>query len=165
MANTKRAKVSHIRFNLIGENDKQRQNEPEFDIHLQVIGKTSNLSFNIDRKVTMAGDEKFVDALEILTDTYIIEGQDLSFKKYLKMTWTYPMQKLKSIQAGKIIKKYIRPFYTNGIAGPPKSIYMLLPKGESNGGTITFSAGGGHKKVTELSSGENVLFDEDWQVN
>lgn len=158
-------KVSHIRFNLIGENDKQRQNEPEFDIHLQVIGKTSNLSFNIDRKVTMAGDEKFVDALEILTDTYIIEGQDLSFKKISENVMDLSNAKIEIHSGGKIIKKYIRPFYTNGIAGPPKSIYMLLPKGESNGGTITFSAGGGHKKVTELSSGENVLFDEDWQVN
>ncbi len=158
-------KVDHIRFNLIGEKDKKRQAEPEFDIHLQVIAKTSTLSFDIDRKVTMAGDEKFVDALEIITDTYIIEGQDLSFKKISQNDMDLSNAKIEIAIGDKIIKKYIRPFYTNGIAGPPKSIYLLLPKGESNGGTITFSAGGGLKKVTELSSGENVLFDEDWQVN
>jgi len=158
-------KVSHISFNLIGENDKQRQNEPEFDIHLQVIGKTSSLSFNIDRKVKMAGDEKFVDALEILTDTYIIEGQDLSFMKISENDTDLSNAKIEIPTGNKTIRKYIRPFYTNGIAGPPKPIYMLLPKGESNGGKITFSAGGGFKKISDLTIGETVLFDEDWQEN
>jgi hypothetical protein len=113
----------------------------------------------------MAGDEKFVDALEIITDTYIIEGQDLSFKKISENDTDLSNAKIEIPLGDKTIKKYIRPFYTNGIAGPPKSIYLLLPKGESNGGTITFSTGGGFKKVTQLSTGENVLFDEDWLEN
>jgi len=158
-------KVSHIQFNLIGEKDKQRQNEPEFDIHLQVQGRTSDLSFDINRKVTMAGDEKYVDALEIITDTYMIDGQDLSFKRITGNDMDLSNAKVEITTGGKTIEKYIRPFRTNGIAGPPQPIYLLLPKGESSGGKITFTAGGGLKKITDLSSGENVLFDEDWQVN
>lgn len=158
-------KVDHIRFNLIGEKDKQRQEEPEFDIHLQVINKTSSLSFDINRTVKLAGDEKFVDALEIITDTYIIEGQDLSFKKLSENDTDLSNVRIDINIGGNPIRKTLSPFYTNGIPGPPKSIYLLLPKGESNGGKITFSAGGGHKKVTDLLIGENVLFDEDWQEN
>jgi hypothetical protein len=153
-------KVSHIRFNLIGEKD-----DPEFDIHLQVIAKSSDLSFNIDRKVTMIGDETFVDALEIITDTYMIDGQDLSFKKISGNDTDLSKVKIEITSGEKVINKYIRPFYTNGIAGPPKSIYLLLPKGETNGGKVVFSAAGGVNEVSELSFGENVLFDEDWKVN
>ena len=113
----------------------------------------------------MAGDEKFVDALEIITDTYIIEGQDLSFKKLSENNMDLSNVRIEINLEGKPIRKTLSPFYTNGRPGPPKSIYLLLPKGESNGGKITFIAGGGLKKVSELLIGENVLFDEDWQQN
>ena len=65
----------------------------------------------------------------------------------------------------KIIKKYISPFYANGIAGPPKAIRLLFPKGEHKDGKIIFTTAGGVTKVSELSDGVTQLFDIDWQGN
>ncbi len=159
-------KVAHIQFNLIGEKDQARLDEPEFDIHLQVVSNISNGSFNIDRKVKLAGDEKFVDAIEIVTDSYIVDGQDLSFFKTSGNNTDLAVAQVQIKNGDLTIKKSIKPYLVNGVSVAPNPIYLLFPKGNGDSvGKVTYITQKGIKTEREelIELGENTLFDFEWR--
>lgn len=159
-------KVAHIQFNLIGEKDQARQDEPEFDIHLQVVSSVPNGSFNIDRTLKIAGDEKFVDALEMVTESYIVDGQDLSFAKTSGNENDLSVAQIEIKNGDFTIKKSIKPYLVNGVAVAPNPVYFLFPKGNGDSiGKVTYITQKGTRKDREepIELGENTLFDYEWQ--
>ncbi len=159
--------VSHIQFNLIGEQDQAKLDEPEFNIQLQVVSNLPNGSFNIDRTIKMAGDEKFVDAIEMVTDSYIVDGEALSFAKISGNNADLATAKVTIKNGALLIKKNMKPSYINGVATPPSPLHILFPKGESPGsGTVVYVTNDGQKKNREetITLGENTLFDFEWKA-
>ncbi|NER16552.1 hypothetical protein [Spongiivirga citrea] len=159
-------KVSHIQFNLIGEKDQAKLDEPEFDVNLQVVSSIPNGSFNISRKVKMAGDEKFVDAIEMVTDSYIIDGEDLSYFKTSGNPTDLSRAEVLIKNGDVSIKKSIKPYSINGTATAPSPVYLLFPKSETGAtGKVTYVTKNGIRKVRDqkIELGENILDDFDWK--
>ena len=124
-------KVEYLRFNLIGEKDKTKINEPEFDVRLQVISNIPNGSFIIQKKIKLATGEKFVDAIELLTKQIIIDGSDLDFFKITGNLTDLAIAQIE-LKKGKIfIRKIIKPYYRDGVSGAPDPLFILFPKDDT----------------------------------
>lgn len=160
-------KVSYIQFNLIGEKNQEKLDEPEFDIHLQVVSNIPNASFNVDRTIKLAGDEKFVDAIEMVTDSYIIDGQELSFFKTSGNNTDLAVAQVLIKNGSLSIKKNIKPYLANGIAAAPDPVYILFPKENIPGiGKVIYITQRGVRKERseKIELGENSLFDFEWKT-
>ncbi|MBC8754061.1 hypothetical protein H2O64_05225 [Kordia sp. YSTF-M3] len=164
--NFKGAKIEYIRFNLIGEKDIEKRNEPKFKIKLQVLSKVFNSDFIIEKEVQLEQGNKNMDALGVLTRQILIDGSSLDFYRITgdKADLDYAEVKFKS--GGLSIKKTIRPYVENGTYGPPNPIVILMPKDDNSmSSKVTFMTIKNKIEKTELIElGQNTLSNQDWRT-
>jgi hypothetical protein len=160
-------KVDYLRFNLIGEKDKSRINEPEFEMKLKVISNIPNASFTINKTVKLSRGEKYIDALELLTKQIIIDGSELDFAKLTDQSGDLAFAKLE-LKKGKLsINKSIKPFFINGQPAPPNPLYVLFPNDETRmTSRVVYQRKKGETRKMEdkelIELGENILLAPDW---
>ena len=159
--------VDYMQFNMIGEKDKSRVNEPKFDIVLKVVSSIPNASFTIDKTIKLNSGERFIDALESLTEQVIIDGSVLDFAKLTDEPSHLAFAKVELKKGGLSIRKNFKPYYENGNPNPPNPLYLYFPK--DNGPTsskVTYYKKSGKTRSMvgddNIESGENVLFDPEW---
>ena len=148
--------VEYLRFNLIGEKDKSKVNEPEFDMVLKVISKIPNASFTINKIVKLNSGEKFADALELLTDQVVIDGSVLGFTQITQQPNDLTFAQVEIQKGALSISESIKPYFTNGIPTPPDPVYLLFPK---DGTPFTSSKVTYYKRtgaMRSLVSGEKI---------
>ncbi|MEP7257925.1 MAG: hypothetical protein ABI687_06050 [Flavitalea sp.] len=161
------AAQGYVRFNLIGETDSKMAAEPEFDVKLQVISKIPNGSFTIQKKIKLSTGERYIDAIELLTKQFIVDGSALDFSKTTNNPADLAFAKLIFNKGAVTVNKDIKPFIKDGIAGPPTPVYLLLPNdGSSESGKITYTTGSGQKidRAEPLAVGENTLGNFEWKT-
>ncbi|MFK7774341.1 MAG: hypothetical protein AB8F94_19490 [Saprospiraceae bacterium] len=159
--------VDYLLFNMIREKDKSKVNEPQFDITVKVISNIPNASFTVEETVKLNSGERFVDALELLTEQIIVDGSVLDFAKLTEDETHLAFAKVELQKGGLTIKKNFKPYYVNGIPNPPNPLFLYVPK--NNGPTsskVTFYKKVGKTKRLEsqeqIELGENVLFEPEW---
>ncbi len=157
----------YLRFNMIGEKDKSKVNEPEFDMQLKVISNIPNASFTIQKTIKLTSGERYIDALELLTNQIIIDGSVLDFAKITKESTDLAFAKLELKKGNLTIKKSIKPFYINNNPTPPDPLYILFPKDNTpiSSKVTYYKKVGKTKTVVDKEAivlGENVLFQPDW---
>lgn len=161
------AAMGYIRFNLLGETDAQRAGEPEFDVKIQVVSQIPNGSFTIQKKVKLSTGERYIDAIELLTKQFIVDGSTLDFSSTTKNTADLAYVKLIFNKGAVKINKDIKPYFKDGIAGPPNPVYLLLPNDESaESGKITYTTNQGKtiERSAPLAAGENTLGNYEWKA-
>jgi hypothetical protein len=160
--------AGYMRFNLIGEKDKKRVQEPEFDIKLQVVSKLPNASFVIQKKVKLSSGEKYIDAIELLTKQYVVDGSGLDFAKLTNEATDLAFVKLIFNKGAIKINKDIKPFFKDGQAGPPNPLYFLLPNDNAQESVkVTFTQNNGNTKDRSepVMLGDNTLSNFEWKNN
>lgn len=159
--------AGYIRFNLIGEKDVERIKEPEFSMRLQVVSGIPNASFVIDKKTQLTTGERYVDAIELLTQQVIIDGSSLDFASITKNQTDLAIAKLRIKKGNVSINKDIKPFRRDGVAGSPNPIYILFPNDNSpRSGEIIFIRNDGNRIPREepIELGENTLGNYEWRI-
>jgi hypothetical protein len=161
------AQVDYMQFNMIGETDKSRVNEPEFHVVLKVVSGIPNASFTINETIKLNSGERFIDALESLTDQVIVDGSVLDYAKLTNEPSHLAFAKVELKKGDLTIQKNLKPFFTNGNANPPNPICLYFPKG--NGPTTSkvtyFRKTGTTKSMIGdevITHGENVLIEPNW---
>ncbi|AUC81024.1 hypothetical protein [Lacinutrix sp. Bg11-31] len=160
------SKIGYLRFNLIGEKDIEKRNEPAVKIKLQVNSKLLNGSFVIEKDVQLEKGNKNIDALGIITKQLSIDGSNLSFYKITGDKTDLDFAEVKLKIGDLNIKKSIKPYAQNGIYGEPKPIVLLVPKDNSSiSSEVTFITKKEEIKKTELIEiTENTLRDLQWRT-
>nr|WP_299344192.1 hypothetical protein [Allomuricauda sp.] len=160
-------KIAYLRFNLIGEKDIEKRNRPEFKVKLQVISKTLNGSFTIERKFKLESGDKNLNALELLTKQFKFDGELLEYQRITGNAADLVDVNITFENSGIKISKSLRPYRSNGIYGPPKPLYILIPNNdEPIAGKVTFVTR--EKKIKlepEFDNAEITLYNQDWQLS
>ncbi|MGK0174139.1 MAG: hypothetical protein ACI9AT_000519 [Ulvibacter sp.] len=159
--------VDYLLFHMIREKDKSKVNEPEFDITIKVVSNIPNASFAVEETVKLNSGERFVDALELLTEQIIIDGSVLDFAKLTEDETHLAFAKVELQKGGLTIKKNFKPYYVNGTANPPNPLFLYVPKNnDPTSSKVTFYKKVGKTKKVEskesIELGENVLFEPEW---
>lgn len=158
--------VGYLRFNLIGEKDKKRLAEPEFDIKLQVVSKLPNASFVIQKKVKLSSGDKYIDALELLTRQYTVDGSGLDFSRITNEQSDLAFVKLVFNKGNVKINKDIKPFFKDGQAGLPNPLYFLVPDDDTAESVkVTFTQNNGviKERTEPIALGDNTLSNFEWK--
>jgi hypothetical protein len=162
------AEVSYIRFNLLGENDKKRLEEPEFDLRATVISSIPNASFAVDKKAKFVqGDgDKFVEAPQIMFKELFVDCKSLDYELITKIPTDLAYVKLFYKKGNIIVDKDIRPFIVDSIPQPPSPVRILLPNDDSpESGMILFVRKNGEKIEKPFSIGSSyTLQNSDWKT-
>lgn len=160
-------KVEYVRFNLIGEQDISKRNEPEFDIRLQVVSNILNASFIINKKIKLNNGEKYIDAIEVLTKQIIIDGSDLDFFRNTGNNEDLAIAKFTLTKGNISINKTIKPYSKNGVSGPPDPVYILFPNDDTpESSNVTYILNNNGQKINRtdvLELGENYLGNYEWR--
>jgi hypothetical protein len=155
--------VGFMRFNLLGEKDLKRRQEPEFNIKVQVVSAVPNASFTIENKSRLALGEKYIDAIEVLTRQISVDGTNLDFKNLTQNPDDLAFAKVVFNSGTMSVSKDIKPMLINGTPAPPNLVYFLLPKNDSPvTSSVVYYKPNGEKveKPGSLSVGENTLVNE-----
>lgn len=155
--------VGFMRFNLLGEKDSKRRQEPEFNIKVQVVSAVPNASFTIENKSRLSLGEKYIDAIEVLTRQISVDGTNLDFKTLTQNADDLAFAKVVFNNGTMSITKDIKPMLINGTLAPPNLVYFLLPKNDSPvTSSVIYYKPNGEKveKPGSLSIGENTLVNE-----
>lgn len=159
--------VDYMQFNMIGEKNKSKVNNPEFSVILKVVSNIPNASFNIERKLKLNSGERYIDAIESLTEQVIIHGDVLDFAKITQEEDHLAFAKVELKKGSFTIKKNFKPFYINGVPNPPKALHLYFPKNNApTSSKVTyFKKTGAVKKMVgeeKIELGENVLMEPEW---
>jgi hypothetical protein len=159
--------VDYMQFNMIGEKNKSKVNNPEFDVVLKVVSGIPNASFNIEKKLKLNSGERYIDALESLTEQVIIHGDVLDFAKITKEDDHLAYAKVELKRGEFVIKKNFKPFYVSGVANPPNALHLYFPKNNApTSSKVTYyKKTGTVRKVVDdelIETGENVLMEPEW---
>lgn len=120
--------VGFIRFNMMGEKDKERLKNPNFEINMSVVSSIPNASFTLKDNISLANGESYANPIELLTDQVSIDGQLLSFKTVTQVPTDLALVKVEA-KLGKIpLNINLQPFVVSGIPGPPNTLRVLVPK-------------------------------------
>lgn len=161
------SQVDYMQFNMIGEKNKSKLNNPEFDVILKVVSSIPNASFSIEKTLKLNSGERYIDAIESLTDQVIIHGDILDFAKITDEDSHLAYAQVELKRGSLMIKKSFKPFYENGVPNPPNALHLYFPKGNSpTSSKVTYykKTGAVKKMVGEepIEAGENVLIEPDW---
>ncbi|MCR9291021.1 MAG: hypothetical protein NXI23_26945 [Bacteroidetes bacterium] len=161
------AQVDYLQFNMLGEKDKSKLNEPQFDMQLKVISNIPNASFTIQKTIKLNRGERYIDALELLTNQIIVDGSVLDFAKITNESSDLALAKLELKKGDLTIKKSIKPFFINNNPTPPNPLYVLFPKNDAplSSKVTYYKKEGKTKSVIDkeaIELGENVLIAPDW---
>ncbi len=159
--------VGYIRFNLLGEKDKKRANEPEFDVKLQVVSKIPNASFTLQKKIKLSSGDRFVDAFELLTKEFIVDGTGLDYARVTQEKTDLAYVKFQFTKGRININKDLKPYFKDGIAGPPNLLYFLIPDDDTGmeAFKVIFTRNNGLKveRQEPIVAGENTLSNFEWK--
>jgi hypothetical protein len=152
---------------MLGEKDKSKLNEPQFDMQLKVISNIPNASFTIQKTIKLNRGERYIDALELLTNQIIVDGSVLDFAKITNESSDLALAKLELKKGDLTIKKSIKPFFINNNPTPPNPLYVLFPKNDAplSSKVTYYKKEGKTKSVIDkeaIELGENVLIAPDW---
>jgi hypothetical protein len=161
------SQVDYMQFNMIGEKNKSKLNNPEFDVVLKVVSSIPNASFNIEKTLKLNSGERYIDAIESLTEQVIIHGDVLDFAKITEEDSHLAFAQVELKRGSLTIKKSFKPFYENGVPNPPNALHLYFPKGNSpTSSKVTYhkKKGAVKKMVGEepIEAGENVLIEPEW---
>ncbi|QCX37960.1 hypothetical protein FF125_05750 [Aureibaculum algae] len=160
------ASIDYLRFNLIGEKDIERRNEPKFNIKLQVNSKLLNGDFIIEKEVQLEKGKKNMDGIGQITKQLSIDGSSLSFHKITGDNSDLDLAEVTLKIGDLIIKKAIKPYVQNGVYGEPKPIVLLVPKDETSiSSEVNFITKREEiKKTALIEITENTLRDLQWRT-
>ncbi|WP_179009072.1 hypothetical protein [Winogradskyella forsetii] len=164
--NLKGVSIDYLRFNLIGEKDIERRNEPKFNIKLQVNSNLLNGDFTIEKEVQLEKGNKNMDGIGQITNQLSIDGSSLSFYKITGDNSDLDMAEV-TLKIGDLnFKKAIKPYAKNGIYGEPKPIVLLVPKDNvSISSEVNFITKREEiKKTALIEIAENTLRDLQWRT-
>jgi hypothetical protein len=159
-------KAEFLQFALIGEKDKKRANTPEFKLNLDLISNVSNGSFSIEKVIKLNQGEKFVKALELLTQEITFNGSRLDFaNEENPKDLDYAMIE---INKGSLnINEEIAPYFENGFKAPAKPLTILIPNDESQfSAKVVFVTNTGLEveRTRPIKMGKNTLSNSEWKV-
>jgi hypothetical protein len=160
------AKVEFIRFNLIGEPDLKRRQEPTVTVKMNATSTVPNASFTLEKTHTLSVGERNLDPMELLTKQISVDGSLLDFKLLTQNPDDLALAKVQFTHGGNLISKDVKPQFVNGSPSPPNTVYFLLPKDDrpiTNNIIYLKSNGTKTEKPNGLVVGENTLLNE-WKT-
>ena len=155
-----------LQFHFIGETNKGRVQEPDFDFSLRVYSDLPNANFKIEKNIKLTQGNRIIEGVKDLTDVIVINAEDLSFRKLTNNDSDLQNAVLTVKTNEMSITKVIKPYYINSNPVLPKTINIMLPKNNLPVTTsLTYKTYKGLKikRKESIIVGENDLVDSDWK--